>query len=148
MNGENCNFMDAQQKIKYSLTQNHPLVKLFNWMRDRGLVQFASYEDYIARRNDPAPKPESNLAMIEAQVKNKIMKNLNQTIHKFEYQGVHYEVDWLTDATCVKGTKICDIFKVENGKSDCVGQIIVPDSLNKKQIEVEAINEILDQSNQ
>lgn len=61
--------MDTQQKIKYSLTQNHPLVKLFNWMRDRGLVQFASYEDYIARRNDPAPKEKTNLAAIETQCK-------------------------------------------------------------------------------
>lgn len=62
-----------------TLSRYHPLVKLFNWMRDRGLVQFASYEDYIARRNDPAPKVKSNLAVIEAMERDRVsgIKKIN-----------------------------------------------------------------------
>lgn len=54
-------------------TELHPLVKLFNWMKSQGhFKQFKDFEDYRAHRNDPAPKPESNLAMIEAMEKARV----------------------------------------------------------------------------
>lgn len=33
-------------------TKNHPVVKLFDWMHERGFfAEFASYEDWKARRD-------------------------------------------------------------------------------------------------
>jgi hypothetical protein len=70
--------------------------------------------------------------------------NLNKTIYKFNYGGEHYEVDWLTDATCQKGEMVCDIFKGKGKEADCVGQIIVKKNDKKEIIKKMALSEIRD----
>jgi len=59
--------MSTQQKLHYTLSPDHPLVKLFNFMRDRGMIKAASYEDWRAHRNDPPKrKKDRTLAILEA----------------------------------------------------------------------------------
>lgn len=69
-------------------------------------------------------------------------ENLNETIHKFEYEGNDYEIDWLKDATCMPGEMVCDIFRIMADGWDCVGQIVARKDWGKKTIEAEAIKEI------
>lgn len=71
-------------------------------------------------------------------------KKLNITIYKFDYCGGHFEVDWLTDATCNKGEKVCDIFMGKGKNAECIGQIIIKDTDGKRTIKKLAITEILD----
>ena len=72
---------------------------------------------------------------------------LNKTIHKFEYEGNYYEIDWLTDATCLPNEKVCDIFEGRGKNAECVGQIIVKKSDSKLQIKRMAIAEINSEDN-
>lgn len=70
--------------------------------------------------------------------------NLNKTIYKFKYQGINYEVDWLTDATCEDNKMVCDIFNGKGKKAECVGQIIILKTDTKKKIKEQAIAELKD----
>jgi len=59
--------MSKQQTIRYTLSPDHPLVKLFNFMRDRGMIKAQSYEDWRAHRDDPPKRKSESLSLIEAQ---------------------------------------------------------------------------------
>ena len=75
------------------------------------------------------------------------MKNLNKTIYKFDYYGRHFEIDWLTDATCNKDEKVCDIFEGRGKNAEQVGQIIIKKGVGKRQIKKMAIEEINNNAN-
>ena len=80
---------------------------------------------------------------LKMDIVNNIMKNLNKTIHRFDYLGEPCEIDWLTDDTSIPDEKVCDIFLWRRGKgAGCAGQIIVKKGDSKKQIEKMAIAEI------
>jgi len=70
--------------------------------------------------------------------------NLNKTIYKFNSKGEHFEIDWLTDATCNKGEMVCDIFMGKRKNAECVGQIIITKKTSKKVIKKMALEEIQD----
>jgi hypothetical protein len=70
------------------------------------------------------------------------MNNLNKTIYKFNFEGKHYEIDWLTDATCQPGEMVCDIFMGRGKDAKVVGQIIVLKNDGKLKIIKEAKEEI------
>jgi len=58
--------MSTQQKFHYTLSPDHPLVKLFNFMRDRGIIKAENYEDWRAHRDDPPERKSESLSLIEA----------------------------------------------------------------------------------
>ncbi len=51
------------------------------------------------------------------------MKKYNKTIAAFEFQGVSYEIDWLTDIDYGDGFKEYDIFDGKGEGARCVGHI-------------------------
>lgn len=67
--------MYGQQKIQYHLSEDHPVVKLFNWMKSQGhFKDFKDFEDYRARRNNPVAKEKDrSLAILEAAEKARIL---------------------------------------------------------------------------
>ena len=70
--------------------------------------------------------------------------NLNKTIYKFNKDGEHYEIDWLTDATCNKDEKVCDIFRGSGKNAESIGQIIIKKTDGKRIIKKMALAEIED----
>ena len=71
-----------------------------------------------------------------------IMTNLNKTICKFDHNNIHYEVDWLIDATCQPEQIVCDIYKGRDKDSECIGQIVARKSDSSYKIKLSVLKEL------
>jgi hypothetical protein len=58
---------NIQNKVVLRLpTDNHPLAKMFNWLKSQGFYsQFADYQDYRADPDRPVPEKPKNVAQIQ-----------------------------------------------------------------------------------
>ena len=67
---------NIQNKVVLRLpTDNHPLAKMFNWLKSQGFYsQFADYQDYRADPDRPVPEKKSKIseATLEMMAQKKI----------------------------------------------------------------------------
>jgi len=70
------------------------------------------------------------------------MTNLNKTICKFDHGNIHYEVDWLIDATCQPDQIVCDIYTGIGKDSKCVGQIMARKADSNYKIKLSVLKEL------